>query len=61
MDPAPADARLAAAGDPAKVIAFARRVLEPVGGRLYDSIRAQYRYGARNWPVSPAGARQSSV
>lgn len=41
MDPDLADAWLAAAGHPARVVDFARRVLEPVGGILYDGYRSQ--------------------
>jgi hypothetical protein len=40
MDPALAADWLGAAGDPEAIVAFARRVLEPVGGELYDGYRA---------------------
>jgi hypothetical protein len=41
MDPELASMWLAAAGSPSRVIEFGRRVLEPVGGPLFDGYRTQ--------------------
>ncbi|HEV7964822.1 MAG TPA: hypothetical protein VGP57_19925 [Actinoplanes sp.] len=40
MDPALAADCMAAAGDTEAIVAFARRVLKPVGGELYDGYGA---------------------